>query len=246
MKNEIMSLLGKRGISLFGISESPELAEIPVQFSPRSILKDCRSVLCYAVPIPKGILHAENDSSLLFWRFSNMTYRFLDTLSNEICMLLEAHGHLAAPVYSCFPWKIYEKKFYGLLPLTYLSQHCGIGKLTRSGLVGNARFGTRLLLGGVISSAALEKTAKAPDRLCPSDCFLCREACPPGAIEQSGRVDHSLCIRHSGTNPLLAHLLADREVKAKFGFDTLLNTVGVDDHGMYTCSKCLEVCPLNR
>jgi epoxyqueuosine reductase len=246
MKNEIISLLDKREISLFGISESKELTEIPAQFSPRSYLKDCRSVLCYAVPIPKGILHAPTDSSLFFWRFSNMTYRLLDTVSNEICTLIEAHGHLAAPIYSCFPWKDCGKQFYGLMPLTYLAQECGIGKLTRSGLVGNARFGTRLLLGGVITSAALEKTAKASEQLCPSDCFLCREACPPGAIEQNGRVDHSLCIRHSGANPLLAHLLADREIKAKFGFDTLLNSAGVDDHGMYTCSKCLEVCPLNR
>jgi epoxyqueuosine reductase QueG len=244
--SKIINLLGKRGIPLSGISEPKELAGITAQFSPASILKDCRSVLCHAVPIPKGILHSESNSSMLFWRFSNMTYRFLDTVSDEICMLLEAHGHLAAPIYSCFPWKVCGKKFYGLLPLAYLSQECGIGKLTRSGLVGNARFGTRLLLGGVITSAALEKNAKAPDQLCPSDCFLCRESCPAGAIDQSGRVDHNLCVRHSGANPLLAHLLADREIKAKFGFDTLLNTVGVDDHGMYTCSRCLEVCPLNR
>lgn len=246
MKNKIIDLLGKRGISLFGISAPKEFAEIPAQFSPGSILKACRSVLCYAVPIPKGILHAQTGSSLLFWRFSNMTYRFLDTLSNEICMLLEAHGHFGAPVYSCFPWKVHGRKFYGLLPLTYLSQECGIGKLTKSGLVGNALFGTRLLLGGIITSAVLEQNQKAPAQLCPSDCFLCRESCPPGAIDQSGRVDHDLCVRHSGDNPLLAHLLADKEVKAKFGFDTLLNTVGVDDHGMYACSKCLEVCPLNR
>jgi len=246
MKNEIISILGNRGISLFGISEPKELAEVPAQFSAQSILKDCRSVLCYAVPIPKGILHAEANCSPLFWRFSNITYRFLDTVSNEICTVLEAHGHLAAPIYSCFPWKVCEKKFYGLLPLAYLAQECGIGKLTRSGLVANALFGTRMLLSGVITSAALEQNEKAPDQPCPSDCFLCRESCPPGAIDQSGRVDHDLCVRYSGANPLLAHLLADKEVKAKFGFDTLLNTVGVDDHGMYTCSRCLEACPLNR
>ncbi|MGO8942370.1 MAG: hypothetical protein ACLQJ7_01670 [Syntrophobacteraceae bacterium] len=246
MKNEIISILGNRGISLFGISEPKELAEVPSQFSAQSILKYCRSVFCYAVPIPKGILHAEANCSPLFWRFSNITYRFLDTVSNEICTVLEAHGHLAAPIYSCFPWKVWEKKFYGLLPLAYLAQECGIGKLTRAGLVGNARFGTRLLLGGLITSAALELTATAPDQPCPSDCFLCRQSCPPAAIDQDGRVDHNLCVRYSGANPLLTHLLADREIKAKFGFDTLLNTVGVDDHGMYTCSRCLEVCPLNR
>ncbi len=135
MKNEIISLQGRRGISLFGISEPKKLAEVPAQFSPHSILKDCRSVLCYAIPIPRGILHAETDCSSLFWRFSNIIYRFLDTVSNEVCTVLEAHGHLAAPIYSCFPWKVCGKKSDGLLPLAYLAQECGIGTITKSGSV---------------------------------------------------------------------------------------------------------------
>jgi epoxyqueuosine reductase QueG len=245
MKDEITDLLGKRGIPVSGIVESKKIAEIPGHFTPFSILKNARSVLCYGVPVPRGILHSENNSSLLFWRFCNMTYRFLDTVANEICTVLEEQGHYAAPIYSCFPWKLYDNKFYGLLSLPHWAQECGIGKITRSGLAGNARFGTRLLLGGIITSAVLEKTRDAPADPCPPECFLCQESCPVNAIDKGGRVDHHSCIRRSGTNPLLAHLLEDGRIKANFGFDTLLNTVGVDDHGMYTCSKCLEVCPLN-
>ena len=239
-------LLVKKGVSLHGIAEPKQLAGIPEQFSPAHILKNSRSVLCFAVPIPKGILHSENHSSLLFWRFCNITYRSLDAVSNEICAILEARGYHAVPIYSCFPWKVYENKFHGLLPLPHWAQECGIGKITRCGLLGNARFGTRLLLGGIITSAVLETTPEAPADPCPPDCSLCREACTVNAIEKGGRVDHHACIRHSGANPLLAHLLADKGIKAKFGFDMLLNTVSVDDHGMYTCSRCIEVCPLNR
>jgi hypothetical protein len=42
------------------------------------------------------------------------------------------------------------------------------------------------------------------------------------------------------------HLLRDQDAKEKFSFETLLNTVGVDDHGTYSCFRCVEVCPLNR
>lgn len=246
MKGEISDLLVKRGIPLFGIAKPRHLNEIPGQFSPQSFLENARSILRYATPIPRGVLHSQQHSSLLFWRFSNITYRMLDTISNEICAMLEAQGHQALPIYSCFPWKSHAKKFYGLLPLPLWAQECGIGRLTRSGLVGNARFGTRLLLGGVVTSADLEMTREAPLDPCPPECSLCRDSCPVNAIGEGGRVDHGSCIRHSGANPLLAHLLADQAIKARFDFDVLLNTVSIDDHGMYTCSKCLEACPLNR
>ncbi len=246
MKYKLLDLLAQRCIPLFGAARPDVPAEVHSHSSPDSILREARSVLCYAIPIPKGLLLAGANSSLLFWRFSNMTYRLLDTVSNEICTLLEDQGHLAAPIYSCFPWKLHENRFYGLLSLVNWSQECGIGKITRSGLIGNARFGTRLLLGGVITSAYLEESGKMTAEVCPPECIICQESCPVKAIAKNGKVDHNLCIRYSGANPLLAHLLADREMKTRFGFETLLNTVSVDDHGMYTCSKCLESCPLNR
>lgn len=28
--------------------------------------------------------------------------------------------------------------------------------------------------------------------------------------------------------------------------ETIVNTVGVDDHGTYSCNECLKVCPLNN
>ncbi len=246
MEDKLYNHLVQKGITLFGVGEPRVPTEVPVSFSPGAILKEARSVLCYAIPVPKGLLHAGSNSSLLFWRFSNMTYRLLDTISNEVCTFLEDQGHLAAPIYSCFPWKVHANKFHGLLPLTYWSQECGIGRITRSGLIGNARFGTRLLLGGVITSAHLKKSEKMSSPVCPQDCNICQESCPVKAIARDGKVDHNSCVRHSGENPLLAHLLTDRETKMKFGFETLLNTISVDDHGMYTCSKCLESCPLNR
>ena len=66
------------------------------------------------------------------------------------------------------------------------------------------------------------------------------------AIEKTGKVDHKLCISYSGANPLMAHLLKDRELKEKFSFETIINTAAVDDHGNYSCNLCLKVCRLNN
>jgi len=49
-----------------------------------------------------------------------------------------------------------------------------------------------------------------------------------------------------GANPLMVHLLKDQKVKEKFSFETILNTVAVDDHGSYSYLQCLKACPLNK
>ncbi len=245
MTDETGAFLTQRGIMLFGAAAPRKLDEVPDRFSPENILPGARSIICFAVPVPRGVMLAESNFSLLFWRFCNITYRFLDTVSNELCSLHEHKGITAVPAYSCFPWKVLEDKFYGLLPLALWARECGVAGLARSGLAANPRFGTRLLLGGVISCADPQTRARELPDPCPPQCTLCADACPVGAIDLTGRVDHKLCIRHSGANPLLANLLADRAIRDRFGFETLLNTVSVDDHGMYTCSRCLEVCPLN-
>ncbi|MBW2359230.1 MAG: hypothetical protein JRF21_11345 [Deltaproteobacteria bacterium] len=219
---EINNFLKGQGIPISGISAIWQLPDVPEVFSPEAILKGAKSFICYGVPIPKD------------WRYCNMLYRSLDITSNQLCIAIEEKGHLASPVYGCYPWKTVEHEFWGLLPLVYWAEQAGLGKLTKCGLLANPNYGTRILLGGVLTTLDLEPSEKLRDELCPVD-----------AIEKTGKVDHNLCIRYSGANPLMAHLLADQKMKENFTFETILNTVGVDDHGSYTCNKCLKVCPLN-
>lgn len=242
---EIKDFLNIKGIPIVGISAICNIPTVPEDFSPKTILKGAKSIICYGVPIPKGIIYADNNELALYWRYCNMLYRSLDMTSNQLCLLLEEKGHLASPVYGCYPWKIVDHEFWGLLSLVYWAEQAGLGKLTKCGLLANPNYGTRILLGGVVTTFGLEPTEKLSDELCPSNCLDCIEACPANAIEKTGKVDHGLCIRYSGANPLMAHLLRDKKVKEKFSFETIVNTVGVDDHGSYTCFECLKVCPLN-
>lgn len=64
----------------------------------------------------------------------------------------------------------------------------------------------------------LDCTGKQEKEPCPSECRDCSDACQVEAISATGKVSHNLCIRHSGANPLLTHLLNDREAKEKFSF----------------------------
>jgi epoxyqueuosine reductase len=243
--SSIRELLSSRGVEAVGIAPAIRLPSVPDVFSAQAILGGVRSVICYGVQIPRGVIHAGNNALALYWRCCNMAYRSLDSISNQLCSFLEDKGHISVPIYSCYPWKIADRKFWGLMPLIYWAQEAGLGKLTRCGLLANPKYGTAVLLGGIITTLDLEASEETNWQGCPSACRECVDACPVRAIDDTGEVDHNTCIRASGANPLLVHLLRDSAIKERFDFETILNTVGVDDHGAYTCFKCLAVCPLN-
>ena len=245
IKHEIGSFLQNEGMSILGVAAAKQLPLMPESFSPQTLLEGARSVICYGVQIPKGILHAKNDNLTLYWRYCNMQYRTLDSVSNKLCVFLEEKNVSATPIYSCFPWKIVNREFRGCLPLVYWAEEAGLGRLAKCGLLVTPQFGTRILLGGVVTALELEPDEKLSEDVCPSDCFDCIDVCPTKAIKRTGKVDHNLCIRYSSSNPLLALALRNQEIRKHYSFDTLLNTIAVDDHGVYSCFECLRACPLN-
>ncbi|MGQ9722487.1 MAG: 4Fe-4S double cluster binding domain-containing protein [Candidatus Jordarchaeum sp.] len=139
-----------------------------------------------------------------------------------------------------------NREFWGLMPLVYWAEQAGLGKLTKCGLLANPTYGTRILLGGVVTTMQLEPSEKLSGKICPPDCFECIDVCPVKAIEKTGKVNHSTCMSYANFNPLLSHLRGDQSWKEKFSFETLMNTVGVDDHSCYSCFECLKACPLNK
>jgi epoxyqueuosine reductase QueG len=245
IKSEISYLLHSEGISACGVAAVKKLPPGSEDFSPQILLEGARSIICYGVPIPKGIVYARSNNLDLYWRYCNMQYRTLDSVSNRLCLFLEEKHCSATPVYSCFPWKIVNRQFRGHVPLVYWAEEAGLGRLAKCGLLVTPQHGTRILLGAVIATQELEPDEKVKEDICPPNCFHCIDACPVKAIKGTGKVDHNLCIRHSSSNPLLALVLDNPQIRENYPFDKILNTVAVDDHGTYSCFECLRVCPLN-
>ncbi len=245
IRKAINDLLTGEGVFIHGVATAKQLSSLPQRFSPRARLKGAKSVICYGVHIPRGLLYAENSSLDLYWRHCNTRYRMLDSVSNRLCAYLEEQNCSAIPVYSCFPWKVVNREFWGHLPLVYWAEEAGLGRLAKCGLLITPRYGTRILLGGLITTQELEPSTKLNEDLCPPDCFDCIDACPAKAIGRTGKVDHNLCIRYSASNPLLALVLDNPEIRKNYSFETLLNTVAIDDHSTYLCIECVKACPRN-
>jgi len=245
IKNEISDLLRNEGMSFLGVATVKQLPSIPKSFSPQTLLEGARSIICYGVSIPKGIVYAKSNNLTLYWRYCSTQYRTLDSVSHRLCSFLEEKNCSVTPIYSCFPWKVVNREFWGYLPLVYWAEEAGLGRLAKCGLLVTAQYGTRILLGGVITTQELEPNEKLDHDLCPSNCFDCIDVCPANAIKRTGKVDHNSCIRYSTSNPLLTLVLGDQKIGKNYPFETLINTIGIDDHSTYSCIECLKACPLN-
>ena len=105
IKNEIGSFLHNEGISILGVAAAKHLPSISESFSPQTLLEGARSVICYGVQIPKGIVYAKSDNLTLYWRYCNMQYRTLDSVSNRLCIFLEEKNCSATQFIVVFPGK---------------------------------------------------------------------------------------------------------------------------------------------
>ncbi|MFN2546136.1 MAG: tRNA epoxyqueuosine(34) reductase QueG [Myxococcales bacterium] len=109
------------------------------------------------------------------------------------------------------------------------AQEAGIGWIGKNGCLINERLGSWLLLGALVTDAALEPDAPHPDRC--GDCALCIPACPTDAIPAPRYVDATKCIAY--------HTIEHRdpipeELAARLG------------NRLFGCDACQDVCPWNR
>jgi epoxyqueuosine reductase len=198
----------QNNISVFGIAKAASLKNEPLGYRPSDMLPSAKSVLCFGIPVPKGIFKCQERSEWMYWRAANIFYRNIDAVLMRAASILEETGEVAAPIYSCFPYDIKGKAdFWSYVSLAKMGEAVGIGKIGKNGLLFNSSYGPRLLLGGIVTTESLPEMAwpEKDKKGCPQECFACQEQCPVKAINRSGKVDRVACIKHSMRSPIFSN-----------------------------------------
>jgi epoxyqueuosine reductase QueG len=245
MTEQMTDFFSQNNILVFGIARTASLENEDFGYRPSNMLACAESILCLGIPVPKGIFKCQERSEWMYWRAANIYYRNIDTVLMKACSIIELTGEVAVPVYGCFPYDIKGKgDFWGYVSLVKMAEAAGIGRVGKNGLLFNSKYGPRLILGGIVTTAKLPSMAwpEKDEKGCPENCFVCQEACPIKAIDKSGKVDRVACIKYSMRSPIFSNLMK----AGNFGSQDvqMINHVtAVDDHSMYQCIKCVSVCP---
>jgi epoxyqueuosine reductase QueG len=125
-----------------------------------------------------------------------------------------------------------------------MAEAVGIGKIGKNGLLFHSKYGPRLMLGGIVTTASLPAMTwpEKDDRGCPEDCFVCQEQCPVRAIDRSGRVDRVACIKYSMKSPIFSYFMKTASIVSE-DVQMINHVAAVDDHSIYRCIQCVSVCP---
>jgi epoxyqueuosine reductase len=115
----------------------------------------------------------------------NQLIQAMDSLTLNLSLELEARGYLSVPIPSSEPYEYWDKERRhgrGIISLKHSAQLAGLGRIGKNTLLINEKFGNRLWLGAIISSAEIEPDEPTKN-FCPDSCHICLDNCPQKALD---------------------------------------------------------------
>ena len=149
--NQIRKIAENENVPVFGIGPASAMADEKPGHRPDDLLPGAQSLIGFGIPVPRGVYRMPIYGLETAWRSQNLLYRRLDTLSMRFAALLEENGDRAVPTYGCMPLGMNTKGVVvGYLNQIRMGEVTGIGAIGKNGLLLNSRFGSRLMLGGIL------------------------------------------------------------------------------------------------
>jgi epoxyqueuosine reductase QueG len=180
------------GCDLVGVCSIEALKEWEEE--GKRILPDARSVVVVGCRLSKAAIASVNIRVAQF--DTHCVYDKLDRILNGLSVFLEDKGCLAVSLPFFLPIKM-SKETQGLIgdiSLRHAAVEAGLGEIGLNRLLLTKRFGPRIRLGAVLTTAPLDPDHRFTEKLC-NNCGDCVKACPAGAITEDGDVDVKKCTR---------------------------------------------------
>lgn len=232
---------------------------------PTDLMPSARSFIVVAVRLLDGVVDTTATACRTTGVQGNFGYVYLNRCLHEITFgiarWLEEHGERAVPlgynIGARYNAKLDEdasvrSAAHGLFSMKRAAVLAGLGRRARNGLVASPRFGTRIRLGAVLTSAALKGDPLLRGDPCPPRCDLCARVCPTEAIDRDGHVSHLRCFSDAGRRGTRFDRLKD-EFRKRYppdrpGEDYTMNDFLAIDGGDNRFCKiaCMVFCPLGE
>ena len=245
---EICKIAEDEHVPVLGFAPASKMASEPPGYRPQDLLPGAQGLVCFGIPVPRAIYRTPTDAAEMICRAQSLYYRRLDTLSVRFAALLEEKGEQAVPIFSCSPFKLNKRgEVVGYLNQICMGQVTGLGIIGRNGLLIHSRYGARLMLGGVVTTALLPDIhfPGINESGCPPGCRICVDACPVKAISiDEKRVNIMQCLGYTSRTPLMSRLkfLILRAFRPSSAA-RLLSLTTLDEHTLHVCSQCVALCP---
>lgn len=140
----------------------------------------------------------------------------------------------------------------GEVSLRHAARAAGLGSFGRHNLIIHPSFGTRVIFSAVLSELDLPSDPLVTEDLC-TNCNICVDNCPAGALNEEGKTDKLKCLRVSqpfgiGGSMIFwtkfAKSTPEEQKKMFLGeeFMKLYQSQMIGFH--YHCFKCYTLCPI--
>ncbi len=223
--------------------------------TPEESLPGAKAVVSFGMRMLNSIFKSPNV------RISRASYVYLhdslDDIAWKVAGFLEERGFDAIPIPSAVPVEMMERGgLLGDISQRHAAVQAGLGRVGVSQNFLSPRFGPRVRLGSVVTTAPLFADEPLKDEVCLGEkCRKCIESCPAKAISEAGfEVKRCLSVLHKynlyGLLKLMGKVLntEDPEEKKRLIFDRTFSEIymSLRSGDPPFCIKCVEVCPMGK
>ena len=245
MLKQIESFLYEQRMDVVGVADATGWHSPLAECTPAEILEGCKRIVVFGKEIPGPVYTAKKHAIDLYVNTAHNYYETMDSLAIETASMLTRAGSPSIPLGTYLPILMREGKYWGMVSFKHAAVRAGLGTMGKNTLLATEKFGNRLRLGAVLTTAELPAGKPLEESLCIEDCRTCVDACPVRALDGHGGIDQYKCLRRSTVHPLLATAFLSQwfrssEALNKY-FELVTETLGA--RYTYGCFECLVKCP---
>ncbi len=135
LKSSISTYLSDQ-VTTFGFAPVTRFDKADEAHHPGNICKDAKTVVVFAITVPRGMLHSPDYHLYAMHRSYHTVYGRLDDIALDLCNFIEVTGDcLTVPVPSYAPMVFHGMEPWGILSLKHAAAKAGLGSFGRNGLV---------------------------------------------------------------------------------------------------------------